>query len=259
MEISKWMIESLITKVGKKKINRYLSRRNIKFEIAREGASRYRYYWQSAFKNVDLREYTDFWDLATKIIKEKRTFLKYDRLFTFWQVLMRLPFTNDPIAEIGTYRGGSAKFIHQAIKKFNLNCPLYVFDTFEGHVVVDDDLDGRHTLGCFSDTSYDEVRKYLDAPGISVIPGDFCKTAEQIGQFENFGLVHIDVDVYPVTKFCLEFFLPRTKAGSVVVIDDYGNNACKGLRQAVDEFVESNPCFGMHYLLTGQALLYRLK
>jgi hypothetical protein len=259
MNFTKLTIEKLISTIGKKKINRFLSRNDIKFEIARQGASHYRYYWQSALKNKDLREYTNFWHLATNIIQEKRTFLKYDRLFTFWQILMRLPFADDPIVEIGTYRGGSAKFLFHAIKQFNLNCPLYVFDTFEGHVNVNEDLDGRHTIGCFNDTTYEDVKKYIDAPEISIIPGDFCETAEQIKQFKNFGMIHIDVDVYPVTKFCLEFFEPRTKPGSVIVIDDYGNNACKGLRKAVDEFVQANACFSMHYLLTGQALLTRLK
>jgi predicted O-methyltransferase YrrM len=259
MNFTKLTIEKLISTIGKKKINRFLSRNDIKFEIARQGASHYRYYWQSALKNKDLREYTNFWHLATNIIQEKRTFLKYDRLFTFWQILMRLPFADDPIVEIGTYRGGSAKFLFHAIKQFNLNCPLYVFDTFEGHVNVNEDLDGRHTIGCFNDTTYEDVKKYIDAPEISIIPGDFCETAEQIGQFDNFGLVHIDVDVYPVTKFCLEFFKPRTKPGSVIVIDDYGNNACEGLKKAVDEFAQESACFSMHYLLTGQALLTRLK
>ncbi len=259
MNITKSIIETTIKTVGRKRINRYLKRRGIKFEIARQGATYYSYYWQSARKKRDLREDDDFWKLSTEIIKEKRTFLKYDRLFTFWQILQRLPYPGDPVVEIGTYRGGSAKFLYQAIKKMNLNCPLYVFDTFEGHAVVDADLDGRHKVGSFSETSYEEVKNYIDAAEVEIIPGDFLKTAGVLEPIQNFSLIHIDVDVYPVTKFCLAFFKPRTKPGSVIVIDDYGNNYCQGLKQAVDEFVQENADFCMHYLLSGQALLFRLK
>ncbi len=259
MKIAKSIIEKTIKTVGRKRINRYLKRKGIKFEIAREGASHYKYYWQSARKKKDLREYDDFWNLSTTIIKEKRTFLKYDRLFTFWQILQRLPYPDDPVIEVGTYRGGSAKFLYQAIKKMDLKCPLYVFDTFEGHVVVDSDVDGKHELGSFSDTSYEEVKKYIGAAEVEITPGDFLQTASVLESFQNFSLIHIDVDVYPVTKFCLAFFKPRTKPGSVIVVDDYGNNYCKGLKQAVDEFIQGNAGFSMHYLLSGQALLTRLK
>jgi hypothetical protein len=71
-------------------------------------------------------------------------------------------------------------------------------------------------------------------------------------------MVHIDVDVYPVTKFCLEFFEKRTIPGSILIIDDYGNNYCKGLKKAVDEYLRANYHFKMFYLLTGQALLVKI-
>jgi hypothetical protein len=145
------------------------------------------------------------------------------------------------------------------IRKFDLRAPLYVFDTFEGHVIVDQDLDGTHMVGGFSDTSYEEVKNNIGASDVTITPGDFRKTAEKIANFHNFGLIHIDVDVYPVTKFCLEFFKPRTSPGSVIVIDDYGSIYCRGLKKAVDEFMQANTCFNMHYLLTGQFLLTRLK
>ena len=97
MNISKRIIETVIKTISRKRINRYLQRKDIKFEIARKGASYYSYYWQSARKKIDLKEYKDFWNLATSIIDEKRTFLKYDRLFTFWQILSRLPYADDPV------------------------------------------------------------------------------------------------------------------------------------------------------------------
>jgi len=74
----------------------------------------------------------------------------------------------------------------------------------------------------------------------------------------RFGLVHIDVDVYPIVKFCLEFFGPRVVAGATVIMDDYGFKTCPGAKRAVDEFTATSPHFRMVHLLTGQALLIRL-
>lgn len=71
-------------------------------------------------------------------------------------------------------------------------------------------------------------------------------------------MVHIDVDVYPVTTFCLDFFKNRTLPGSVIIVDDYGNLSCNGLKIAVDEFVRANLNFKMFYLLTGQALIIKI-
>jgi hypothetical protein len=54
-------------------------------------------------------------------------------------------------------------------------------------------------------------------------------------------MVHIDVYVYPVTKFCLEFFEKRTIPGSIFIIDDCGSKYCKGLKKTVDEYLKTNP------------------
>ncbi|GAG40796.1 unnamed protein product, partial [marine sediment metagenome] len=82
--------------------------------------------------------------------------------------------------------------------------------------------------------------------------------SQLIDQIPNFGMVHIDVDVYPVTKFCLEFFEKHTIPGSILIVDDYGNLNCKGAKKAVDEVIQTNSHFKMFYLLTGQALLVRI-
>jgi hypothetical protein len=258
MNVIKTLVEKPIKWIGRQRINRALNRFDVKFELAKRGANYYDYYWRKAFKKMDLKTIPDFSDLAAKVIEEKRTFLDYDRLYTFWQAVSILESSDLPIAEIGAYRGGSAKFILEALKKTNLNNEFYVFDTFEGHAVVDEKVDGPHEVGQFSETSYEEVKAYLEAPNVVVHKGNFLETARHIEHISNFGLVHIDVDVYPVTKFCLEFFGERTTPGSVLIIDDYGNNYCKGLKKAVDEYTVANSQFKMIYLLTGQALMIKV-
>ncbi len=257
MNVIKHFVEATIKAFGRGRINKVLNCADIKFEIAKSGATYYDYYWHKANKKIDLRTIGDFWEVATRVIKEKKTFLYYDRLFTLWQGILSLNSSDCSIAEIGTYKGGSARFIIETLNKNKYKNKFFVFDTFKGHSVVDERVDGRHKIGNFGDTSYEEVKTYLNAPDVVIYEGNFLDTSQFIDRIFNFGMVHIDVDVYPVTKFCLEFFEKHTIPGSLIIIDDYGNNNCKGLKKAVDEYICTHSYFKMFYLLTGQALLIK--
>jgi hypothetical protein len=259
MNIIKAIIEKTIKGIGRHRINLVLNKFDVKFEIAKKGATYFDYYWRKANKKIDLKTIPEFSEIAKKVIEDQRTFLDYDRLYTLWQGILGLNSSDCPIAEVGTYKGGSAKFIIETLNRHKLHNKFFVFDTFEGHAVVDEKVDGLHRPGNFGDTSYEEVKAYLDAPDVAVYKGNFLETAQHIEHISNFGMVHIDVDVYPVTKFCLEFFENRTRVGSLIVVDDYGNNYCQGLKKAIDEYICDNSYFKMLYLLTGQALLLKIR
>jgi hypothetical protein len=138
--------------------------------------------------------------------------------------------------------------------------PFYVCDTFQGHVEVDEDLDGLHRPGVqFTRVTAEKVAKYLRGfPFVRVEVGDIRETAPTFADEHAFGLVHLDVDVYPITRFCLEFFGPRIVPGGVIVADDYGTTTCEGVKKAVDEFGAANPGFRLFHLLTGQAVVTKL-
>ena len=68
------------------------------------------YYLSGETKKLDLRELGGFADIARQVISEQRTGMNYDRLYSIWQALQAAP-ADLPIIEVGTYRGGSAKFI----------------------------------------------------------------------------------------------------------------------------------------------------
>jgi predicted O-methyltransferase YrrM len=231
-------------------------------DVARQAktASKYEYYWRNANKKVDVRYVEGFGKIARRIIDERRTYLYFDRLYTLWQgVAGQLP-GEYAVAEVGAYRGGSAHFIADALRHFGLSPRFFVCDTFAGHAEVDTRLDGLHEVGKqFVKTSADAVRKYLAAfENVEVVAGDFVVTSQRIAQ-HRFGFVHIDVDVYPVGKHCLEFFGARLAPGGVMVVDDYGTLTCPGMKQAVDEFVAANRTFFRLHLLTGQAVLLEIQ
>jgi hypothetical protein len=240
------------------KINRLFKLFGIKYVVIKDTVIYYNYLWRNAKKKIDLKKLPGFSEIASQIIEDQTTLLNYDRLHTLWQAVLGIPSSNLPIAEVGTYRGGSAKFILQSLAYKGYQNQFYVFDTFEGHVTVDSSVDGTHYIGTFGDTSYEKVKAYLDSPKATIYKGDFLKTAENIEQIRNFGVIHIDVNVYPVTKFCLQFFADRTISGSVIIIDDYGFNTCKGVKKATDEFVAANPNFKLFHLMTAQALVLKI-
>ena len=230
----------------------------IKYVVIKDTAVYYDYLWRNARRKIDLKKLPGFSEIASRVIEDETTLLNYDRLYTLWQAVVGISSPDLPIAEIGTYRGGSAKFIIQSLAYNGYQNKFYIFDTFEGHVLVDSSIDGKHQIGTFGDTSYEKVKAYLNSPDTTVYKGDFLETAQNIEQIRNFGVIHIDVDVYPVTKFCLQFFADRTISGSVIIVDDYGFITCKGAKKATDEFIDANPNFKLFHLVTGQALVLKI-
>jgi O-methyltransferase len=223
-------------------------------------AREYDYYWREAFKRIDIRQLMPFGEVAGRVIRDGRTYLNVDRLYTLWQAVESLPSTAQAVAEIGVYRGGSAWFIADALRRANREMPFYVCDTFQGHVEVDENLDGLHRPGeQFTRVKAEKVAKYLRGfPFVRMQVGDIRETAPRFAAESAFGFVHLDVDVYPITRYCLDFFGPRLVPGGVIVMDDYGTTTCEGVKKAVDEFREVNPGFRVLHLLTGQAVVTKL-
>jgi hypothetical protein len=222
-------------------------------------------YGRSASKQADIRSTPVFGELANKVIKDKYTYLYYDRLFTIYHSLLHvktLAMDKDAIntAELGVYRGGGSYFIASAAEKLDLPIKHYCFDTFEGHTVedVNDALEPRQKPGSFDNTDYDEVKKYLQKfPNISIHKGRFQDSCHNLDGMK-FGFVHLDMDIYTPTIFALDYFEDKMIKGGVILLDDYGFLSCPGIEKAATEFVSKagNKYFGMP-LLTGQYILIR--
>jgi O-methyltransferase len=223
-------------------------------------AREYEYYWRDAFKRIDIRQLVPFGEVAARVLHDGRTYLNVDRLYTLWQVVESMPSPARAVAEVGVYRGGSAWFVAEALRRAKKDVPFYVCDTFQGHVEVDERIDGLHRPGAqFTRVKAEKVVRYLrEFPFVRVEVGDIRDTAPAFAAERAFGFVHLDVDVYPIMRFCLDFFGPRLVSGGVIVADDYGTTTCEGVKKAVDEFAASHPGFRIFHLLTGQALLTNL-
>jgi hypothetical protein len=162
----------------------------------------------------------------TIVLKKKINFIK--------NKIIELGDIEANIAEVGVYKGGSAKVIYDVMNK---NSNLYLFDTFNG-MPYKSDCDNWHNLGDFYDTSYDETCKLFPDINVLIFKGIFPEeTGKHIINIK-FNLVHLDVDQYLSHKLALEFFYDKMIVGGYIILDDYNSDYCKGATIAVDEFLQ---------------------
>lgn len=182
------------------------------------------------------------------------TAVTWPRCFVLYQLALNARNLPGSVAEVGVYRGGSARILTDVFAGAGKTVNL--FDTFEGMPPTDSSLD-LHREGDFNDTSVDVVKKQLDGfDNYSLFKGRFPTTAQAVSS-ERFCMVHIDVDIYKSVLACCEFFYSRLSDGGVMVFDDYGEPTCPGAKKAVDEFFAAQPETPV-YIPTGQCLVVKL-
>ena len=216
-----------------------------------------------AMKMLDVKEIPEFVELAKPVIKQKKTYLDYDRLYTLYQAVLNVRQLSvlGSLAEVGVHRGGSTYFIASSVDKlYSVRPKIHAFDTFEGHSSEDitPDLDGPHVPGKFSDISFSEVSQDLSVfPNVVLHKGRFQDRSVDISG-ESFCFVHIDVDIYAVTRACLDFFADALMVGGMMIVDDYGVKTCEGAKRAVDNFAGERNNFIKFHVGTAQCLLVRM-
>lgn len=141
------------------------------------------------------------------------------------------------IAEIGVFRGLTAKLIHYYLPERN----LFLFDTFNGFDTMDIGKEKATTDFSvsekqFSNNSLSKVINYVKPLNKNVVfvEGRFPDSALRINLPEKFAFIHLDADLYGPTKSGLDFFFPRMSKGGFIVIHDF--NSWPGARKAVEDF-----------------------
>jgi hypothetical protein len=180
-----------------------------------------------------------FVDSAQPLVDSRRTMLGYDRLFTLWQAARNVAPLGLPAVEVGTFRGGSAALVAQSLR-LHAGQPVdvHVVDTFEGHLdATFTTHDPEQQRGKFKGVGVEDVRTFLAAwPGTHVYQGD-GPTVVRGWPERQYGLVHLDVDLYQPILECLQYFAPRVASGGVIVVDDYEAPTCPGVAAAVREYL----------------------
>jgi predicted O-methyltransferase YrrM len=167
-----------------------------------------------------------------KIRSETELLLEDIEAYHIYMAVKRTRKVPGDIAEVGVYKGGSAKIICSAKGEK----PLHLFDTFEGLPKVDDiDMVWPFYEGKFA-ASYDSVCEYLkNDPNVNLYKGIFPETSDPVKD-KSFSLVNLDVDCYESTRQCLEFFYSRMSPGGIILSHDY--ITAPGVKKAFDDFFE---------------------
>ena len=171
--------------------------------------------------------------LIRRIKRESDLFLTADEAFLLHSLARTQRQLAGDMAELGVYKGGSARLICEAKGRV----PLHLFDTFDGLPEPGDKDDGFFKQGMVTGR-LSAVRNYLKSyESVFFYPGLFPGNLQPV-QDKLFSFVHLDVDLYQGTLSGLEFFYPRMSAGGIILTHDY---QYPGVRKAFAEFFEGQP------------------
>lgn len=190
--------------------------------------------------------------------EKARTLLSPDRMWIIYSFLKNIIKSElkGEIWECGVYKGGTSMVIANLLKRYKSDYKLCLFDTFEGMLNVNSEID-MHKKGDFSDSNYDEVSYMVNLryDNVNIYKGFIPETFNNLNN-SNISFAHVDVDIYKSVIDCCEFIWPRLNVNGIIVFDDYGFNATKSCMVAVNEFF-SNKYSSPIILPTGQAFVIK--
>jgi O-methyltransferase len=191
--------------------------------------------------HIDLIHFKRSWrkeifQQITKIKQERSFLLTYLDAYNIASLTKSTNKLSGDIAEIGSFKGASAKLISQ---NKNNERHFFVIDSFEGLPEVKDiDKESGFYKGEYL-SDFDDVKNYLNEfPNTTVLKGFFPEKNAELLENRMFSFVHLDIDLYEPTKICLEFFYPRMVVGGVIISHDFQT---PGIQRAFDEFLADKP------------------
>lgn len=203
-----------------------------------------------AFYNYQLPKAYKFFSLYLKCMKHTHASI-YDLLhwYTFVETIHRENIKGD-IVECGCWRGGSSAITLKRGRELDLDCHMYIYDSFEGlpaaREVAIDGLKAqkaREKELAWLKADYEDVVQIMKKPGIygdrvHIVKGWFDATTPQ-SPVRQVALLHSDGDLYESTRTALESFYPKVGKGGFVVNNDYGDVPI-GAKKAMDEYVDQH-------------------
>lgn len=167
------------------------------------------------------------------VYQEKQMLLQPLEAYALLVLSRAQSFVPGDMAEVGMYRGASAKIICEGKGK----ATFWGFDTFEGLSDVTEQ-DKHWGISFFKQggyrASYEEVASYLpQSEDVRLVRGYFPQTASDASS-RTFSFVHLDVDTYSSTLESMRFFWPRLSDKGIIVTHD---SHAEGVARAIREFV----------------------
>lgn len=191
---------------------------------------------QSVVVNYYTSHRVSIYQYVRKTIKERKARIFINEGYQLATAVIATRKVKGDLAEVGVYRGGSAKIIaHYKEKKKK----LHLFDTWEGlPEPTKKDSDVLYQ-GMF-ETPFDEVRDYFaNEKNVYFHKGVFPIETWRVVKNSRFSFVNLDVDLYSSTFDCLNFFYPRLNKGGILISHDY--SGLPGVYRAFNKFFKNKP------------------
>jgi len=206
----------------------------IKQQLENLGFINIHYFHNLLFSDQIYEKYNSEFLRIIELVKEK-CYMDNEEKYTLYSSMKSVSFLKGSVAEVGVYKGGSAKILCEIKGKRK----IHLFDTFEG--LPQPSKKDTVKVGWLSDTSLKSVKDYLsEYENIFFHKGYFPQTSEDLTS-EEFCFVHLDTDLYQSTLDSLEFFWPRMVKGGRIISHDYNALEVIGVKQAFQEFFKGSP------------------
>ena len=186
------------------------------------------------FTSLRARKDKETVDLLWQIHKDRRSLLSAFEAYLVYSLARAQAKRPGDLAEVGVYKGASAKLISEA----KGDKKLLLFDTYEGLPPQ-----GEHDPGVHREHQYtcslESVQAYLKGySNLEYYKGIFPDSTKGVPEAQ-YSFAHFDVDLYDGTLGCLQYFYPRMIPGGVMLSHDYG--MLSGVEKAFDEFFADKP------------------
>lgn len=186
---------------------------------------------------------------------KKRTALNSVKLYVLYRFAKDAVRREGDVAELGVYRGGSARLLAEIFRSKAPQKKILLCDTFEG-MPPSDAKEDIFITNDLSDTDYEKVKRYMgDFGNVVFYKGAFAETFPAIPN-SIFSFVHVDCDLYGSVLECCDYFYPKMANGGVILFDDYGFLCAPGAKKAVENFFSNKPESPIP-LPTGQCVVIR--
>lgn len=203
-------------------------------QLCKLGFKKIIYIYELLYKEQILEKYDKKFLKNISGLKD-RCFLDSEEKFTLYSSMIATSKLPGNIAEVGVYKGGSAKLLCE----MKNNKKIFLFDTFEGlpQTTKKDNIKS----GWLSYTSLESVKKYLkNYNSVYFYKGFFPNSAKKLKK-EKFCLVHLDTDLYQSTLDSLKFFWPKLVKGGRIISHDYNVKKNLAIKTAFQEFFKKSP------------------
>lgn len=144
---------------------------------------------------------------------------------------------NGYAAEFGVFSGGSLEII----ARFNPGKEIIAVDSFSGMPPITEGVD-YHKEGDFDGVPFQAINGYFKMmyPNVRIVKGFIPQVFEFFDEHTRFCFSHIDLDLYQSIKDTLDFVLPRTTEGGIILLDDYKVRSTPGCEKAINDFFEEH-------------------